>query len=113
LQYFPGRTALADDPKSLMAALQDYRSEFGAYPVLPVPDSPATDLKRVLAKAGHPTRISDLHDEYARYVSFDGKSYGMLFQLGPRYKDMPVRSCIIEVDATNTGWWGQSSKCRL
>ena len=40
LQYFPGRTAFADDAKSLMAALQDYRSEFGAYPVLPSRTSP-------------------------------------------------------------------------
>lgn len=113
LQHFPGKIAFTGEAESLMAALQDYRKEFGAYPVLPVPDIPTTELKQVLAKAGHPPRTSDLQDEDARYVSFDGKSYGMLFHLGPRYNNMPVNSCIIEVDTPTTGWWGQFSKCRL
>ena len=114
LQYFPGRMAFADEAKSLMAALQDYRREFGAYPVLlPVPDIPVTEIKQVLAKAGHPPRNSDLQDEDARYVSFDGKSYGLLFHRGLRYVNRPVIACIVEVNAANTGWWGQFARCRL
>lgn len=113
LQHFPGRMAFTDEAESLMTALRDYRGEFGAYPVLPVPDSPTAEVKKVLAKAGHPVRTSDLQDQDARYVSFDGKSYGLLFHRGPRYIYKPVIACIIEVDAANTGWWGQFSKCRL
>jgi hypothetical protein len=113
LQYFGSRMAFADEAESLMTALQDYRREFGAYPVRPVPDISTIEAKQVLAKAGHPARNSDLEDPDARYVSFDGKSYGLLFHLGPRYNYLPVNSCIIEVDVTNTGWWGQFSKCRF
>ena len=113
LQNFPGRMAFADEAQSLMEALQDYRGEFGAYPVLPEPDSPIAEVKQALAKAGHPVRTSALQDEDARYVSFDGKSYGLLFHRGLRYVNRPVIACIVEVNAANTGWWGQFARCRL
>jgi hypothetical protein len=29
--------------------------------------------------------------------SFDGRSYGLLFHLSPRYNNVPVNACIIEV----------------
>lgn len=113
LQHFPGRMGFADEAQSLMAALQDYRSEFGAYPVLTVVDSPATELKKMLANAGRPPRESSQQDAAARYVSNDGKSYGLLFHLGPPYNNQPARSCLIEVNASNTGWWAQPPKCPL
>jgi hypothetical protein len=113
LQKSSGRIAFADEAQSLMTALADYHREFGVYPVLAPPDSLAIEVKKVLVKAGHAPKKPDLQDADARYVSFDGKSYGLLFHLGPSYLNRAVHSCLIEVDTANNMWWGESRKCPL
>jgi hypothetical protein len=118
IEHREGRWAYAAqlrDLISIMGALQDYRTVTGAYPVLPVPDSRTIDLKRMLANSQIPRRSSiDLSepDEESRYVSFDGKSYGLLFHFSRADAGQPD-TCMIEFNARDTDWWGQPPKCRF
>jgi hypothetical protein len=97
--------ALIREKSSLMVALREYRKEHKAYPILP--DNPIGDVKQQLISGGYLLPSSDA-DKDARYVSPDGQSYGLKFH-SPR-----GRSCIVEVDATKTGWWsGDLPKCRF
>jgi hypothetical protein len=93
--------ALALEKSSLMIALREYRKDHQAYPILP--DSPIGDVKKQLVGGGYLPPGPDA-DEDARYISLDGKSYGLKFH-HPR-----GRPCVVEVDATKTGWWG-ALKC--
>ena len=118
LNYIDRRSAnspLAQEASTIMAALEKYRSSQGAYPVLPVPDSLAVDLKKVLAVGGYlPPVTDDLlgPDKQARYVSYDGKSYGLLFHLKEVNGTIaPDGECLIEVKASATGWWNQPPRC--
>jgi hypothetical protein len=83
----------------LMAALEAYRKEHGAYPLLP--DNPIGDLKKLLVSGGYPLAGFDA-DKDARYLSLDGKSYGFRFHR--------PHACVVEVHANNTTWWG-APKC--
>lgn len=100
-QDIPVPQALADEKYSLMIALREYRKEHKAYPMLP--DSPIGELKKQLVGGGYLTPGPDA-DADARYVSLDGKSYGLKFH------HPPGTPCVVEVDATATGWWG-APKC--
>jgi hypothetical protein len=79
----------------LMAALEAYRKDHGAYPLLP--DNPVADVKRLLINGGYPLPGVD-SDKEARYLSLDGKSYGLNFHR--------PHQCVVEVNANHTGWWG-------
>jgi hypothetical protein len=93
--------ALAIEKYSLMIALRDYRKDHKAYPILS--DNPIRDLKKQLVSGGYLTPGPDA-DEHARYISLDGKSYGLKFH-HPR-----GTPCLVEVDVKGTRWWG-APKC--
>ena len=89
----------ADAAKLLMVALEKYRGAKGAYPLLA--DKPITSLKSTLVDGGF---LNEIPPAVApmRYVSPDGKIYGILSQRNGK-------PCLIEVGARNTGWWGLTS----
>ena len=93
--------ALVAEKNTLMIALREYRRQHNAYPILP--DKPIRDLKAQLIKGGYLLPMPDA-DKDARYVSLNGRSYGLLFH-------RPAGTCIVEVDAAKTGWWGYPPKC--
>ena len=105
----PPRNSLAQEANSLRTALQGYRRERGAYPILP--NNPIGDIKKQLVSGGYLAPEQPEQDGDARYVSVDGKSYGLLFHIN-RDKDNPLGTpCLIEVDAKATTWWGQPPNC--
>jgi len=77
--------------------LQGYRRERGAYPILS--NNPIGDIKKQLVSGGYLAPDQTGQDKDARYVSVDGKSYGLLFHI-KRDKNNPLGTpCLIEVDA--------------
>ena len=86
---------------TIAAALERYRADKGAYPVLPVLDSPVTELSGSLVAGGYLSDIPTLPTgaEQIRYVSVDGRAFGLRVVLssGP---------CIIEIGISKSGWWG-------
>jgi hypothetical protein len=101
----PADQARAGAAKLLMTALEKYRSAKGAYPVLV--DKPFTDLKSTLVDGGFLEKIPYVPtDALMRYVSYDGKSYGIL-------SSKNGKPCRIEVGAKNTGWWGELTSNNL
>ena len=118
LNYFdakPEDPPLAREARSIMAAMLEYRRSKGAYPVFPVPDSPLIELKKELAQAGYFHLTSDdlSSDKDARYVSFDGKIYGLLFHVNRTDNNPQGSRCIVEVGRLATGWWEQPPQCRF
>lgn len=109
----PKDPPIAREARSIMDAMVQYRRSRGAYPVFPVPDSPLIELKKELAKAGYVLLAPDdpSSDQHARYVSFDGKIYGLLFHLDPA--NPQASQCIVEVGLSGSGWWGQPPPCRF
>lgn len=98
--------------KLLMRVLEEYRDARGSYPVLRTGDSTG-ELNKVLANSGVSFRSPiDLSgpNGVIRYVSVDGKSYGLLLRLN-RAGEPP--ECILEVGTHKTGWWGQPPACPL
>jgi hypothetical protein len=95
----------ANAAKQLMAALEKYRSARGAYPQLD--DNRLTDLKPTLVDGGFLKEIP-LHDFPGalplRYISKNGTSYGILSAKNGK-------RCLVEVGASNTGWWGVTTPC--
>ena len=100
-QSASGEQGPAGAAKLLMVALEKYRSAKGAYPLLA--DKPITSLKSTLVDGGFLKEIPLVTTgEPMRYVSPDGKSYGILSQKNGK-------PCLIEVGVRNTGWWGLTS----
>jgi hypothetical protein len=91
-------------------ALQRYYEKNGAFPS-PFLDNPVVDLKPALAGF-----LNDIPQDPVwrgsgkdyRYVSPDGKQYGIRVNLetGP-----PDASCITGVGFAGKGWWGQQKEC--
>jgi hypothetical protein len=98
----PADQVRAGTAKLLMAALEKYRSAKGAYPLLI--DKPITALKSTLVDGGFLEEIPPVPtDAPMRYISSDGKSYGILSKKNGK-------PCRIEVGAGDTGWWvGETS----
>src|SRR4051812_20869030 len=69
----------ASNAKAIMEALQKYRTAKGAYPVLPVPDSPFSELAGPLVGGGYISAIptDPPGSQKPHYVSYDGKAYGL------------------------------------
>jgi O-antigen ligase len=91
-------TPMAREARSIMAALQKYRTARGAYPIL---DSPLVELKEVLAKDGYLGSASgELSgtDNAAWYASVNGKSYGLRFHPSGAL-------CVVEVGRSYI--WGE------
>lgn len=93
--------------KSLMAALEKYRASKGAYPVLKTSDSYIPELGGPLVGGGYlrETPSDPPGSKPSHYVSFDGKAYGLLINLEQS------GTCIVEMGASKTGWWGQPPPC--
>jgi hypothetical protein len=92
----------ASTAKLLMSALEKYRTAKGAYPKLI--NNPVTDLKPALVDGGF---LSDIPRDPTdaqpmRYISTNGTSYGIS-------STKNRQPCLIEVGASNTGWWGLTS----
>ena len=112
LEFFEPRVR---DARVLMSLLDDYHTAKGAnpalYPVLQKYDVPVAAVTEVLANSsvvfGSRVKFSD-PDPAARYVSVDGKSYGLRYHF--KKPGLPAM-CIVEVGARNTGWWGQPPSC--
>jgi hypothetical protein len=109
----PEPPPLAREARSIMAAMVKYQGSRGAYPVFPIPDSPLIELKKELAKAGYLASDDPPMDKDARYVSFDGKIYGLLFYVDRTDNNPQGSQCIVEVGRSATGWWGQPPPCRF
>jgi hypothetical protein len=92
--------------RTIAAALEKYRADKGAYPVLPVLDSPVTELFSSLVNGRYLSNIptASAGGEQIRYVSVDGRAFGLRVVLsnGP---------CIIEVGISKSGWWGNPPPC--
>jgi hypothetical protein len=91
--------------KQLMAALEKYRSAKGAYPLLN--DNILADLKPHLVDGGFLNEIPPHNLPGAqpmRYLSKTGTSYGILSAKNGM-------QCLVEVGASNTGWWAVKNPC--
>jgi len=93
--------------KTLMSALEEYRAAKGSYPVLA--DVPVSELKPLIDGKFLKTIPANAGFAPSRYVSGDGKSYGLLIFMDAPSKDR----CLIEVRASKTGWWGQPAACKF
>jgi hypothetical protein len=117
LNYFQARrvdSPLAREAGLLRAALEAYHTVRGTYPLLPAPDSPVIDLKKELARGGflHP-ESGDFSgvDKEARYVTINGKSYGLLFHVD-RTEDRPSGTlCLLQVGRSYIGWAERLPAC--
>jgi hypothetical protein len=111
LDRYKNQDPLAREANSLRAALKEYRAAKGAYPI--VPDGLIVDLKKELVLGGYLRPGSHPEpDTGGHYVSFDGKSYGLLFYIDRTSSD--GTPCVIEVDTTGpTEWWGRPPKCEF
>jgi type II secretory pathway pseudopilin PulG len=98
----------ARNAKQVMAALEKYRAVKGTYPVLPVTDSVTSELRTPLVEGHFIAAIPVDPPDAAptRYVSVDGKAFGLLvFQ--------NKKNCLIEVRTTKSQWWGQPPPCQF
>jgi hypothetical protein len=113
LDRYKNQDPLAREANSLRAALKEYRAAKGAYPT--IPDRLTVELKKELVGGGYLRSDNRPQpDADARYVSFDGKSYGLLFHIDRTASNPLGTPCVIEVDTTGkTGWWGYPPKCEF
>lgn len=112
--YFDIRSPIAplvQEVKSVAAALESHRQSRGSYPLLN--DRPLAELKKQLVEGGYLKSDSAGlagPDHAARYVSYNGISYGLLFHFDAS-DPSPKQPCLIEVGDHDTGWWAQPPKC--
>jgi hypothetical protein len=103
---------IVQEAESVVAALHSYHLSRGSYPVLP--DRPLLEVKKLLVEDGYlQSDSADLAgpDKAARYASYGGKSYGLLFHFDYASGKSPSEPCLIEIGEHVTGWWGQPTKC--
>ncbi|KYH01708.1 hypothetical protein [Bradyrhizobium sp. DOA1] len=94
---------------ALMGVLEDYRSQKGTYPVLKETDVSVAELVQMLAHSGFTVRPDRLKlNPQDRYVSVTGESYGLLYNFS---RSGQLETCIVEMRAVRTGWWGQPPPC--
>jgi O-antigen ligase len=117
LNYFWVRrvdTPLAREARSLVAALEAYHTAHGTYPILPEQGSPIIDLKRELAKGGYlspESAGSPAADNQARYVTINGKSYGLVFHVDRTAERPSGTRCVVEVGRSYIGWGERPPSC--
>jgi O-antigen ligase len=105
---------LAREARSLMAALQAYHTAHGTYPILPEEGSPLIDLKTELAKDGYlspESAGSSGIDNDARYVTINGKSYGLVFYIDRTDERPSGTRCVVEVGRSYIGWGERPPSC--
>ena len=104
----------AADALALKAALEQYYQKRGKFPFL-FADNPVQDLKAELAGVldtipRDPAWPGTPRDY--RYVSADGTSYGLKFNLERASGPVPAGgSCVTGVKFAGKGWWGQQPTC--
>jgi hypothetical protein len=98
---------VAAEAAALREALEKYRQERSSYP--PSQNDPVSVLKQQLVSGGQ-TKIPDA-DKDARYVSLDGKSYGMLFHINRSAANPAGTPCLIEVNTKGNNWWSRPPAC--
>lgn len=99
---------VAAEATALREALEKYRLERSSYPLSP--NDPISTIKQQLVRSGQTSKIPDA-DKDARYVSLDGKSYGLLFHIN-RTADKPSGTpCMIEVNTKGNDWWSRPPAC--
>jgi hypothetical protein len=105
----------AQNAKSVMAALEKYRSARGTYPVFAASyDVSASEIKKELVKGGYLGMIAadPVWPDRPRYVSYDGKKYGLLIHLELFKGILPTgEECLTGVGTSGTNWWGQPPNC--
>lgn len=99
---------VADEAFALREALQRFKIDGLPYPLSP--DIPVSELKKQLVSTGHASRIPE-GDKDARYVSLDGKSYGLLFHINRTSENPSGAPCLIEVGSKGNMWWSRPSAC--
>ena len=103
----------AEHAKTIKAALENYFGARGVYPLFP--DNPVDDLKKDLVDGGFVRAIpSDPlgKEQQYRYVSSNGKSYGLLFHLEQANGKIPAGgTCLTGVGTSAKGWWSQPPDC--
>jgi O-antigen ligase len=115
--YFQPRrvdSPLAREARSLVAALEAYHTAHGTYPILPEQGSPIIDLKRELARGGYlgpESAGSAAVDNEARYVTINGKSYGLLFHVDRTDERPSGTLCVVEVGRSYIGWGERPPAC--
>ncbi|KYG98562.1 hypothetical protein [Bradyrhizobium sp. DOA1] len=95
----------------LMALLEKYHSAKGGYPVFNARDVPVEELVEMLASNGiklPPNLKLESRNLPTRYVSVTGQYYVLLHQFSQSGQSV---TCVVEVRARNTGWWGQLPTC--
>jgi O-antigen ligase len=117
LNYFQARrvdSPLAREARSLAAALEAYHTARGTYPLLPESGSSIIDLKKELAKGGFLRPESgdvSTVDKEARYVTINGKSYGLLFHVDRTDDRSSGTLCVVEVGRSYIGWGERPPAC--
>jgi hypothetical protein len=95
----------ASHAKAIKAAVESYRSTKGQYPA-PFKDNPLSDLRKELAEfLPYIPRDPTEPDRPYRYASFDGKTYGLLFNLERG------GNCITGKGVAASGWWQNAPPC--
>ncbi len=99
--------------RMLVKQLEQYRDAKGGYPLQSPTEVSIAELKKALDDSGLAFRstidLSDF-DPHARYISVDGKAYGILFHFD---SGGSVRECILEVHMIASEEWGQPPPCPL
>jgi hypothetical protein len=90
--------------RDIKSALEKYRSAKGRYPS-PFPDNPLTDIGKELGLIVPKDPDWGVGEKQYRYVSPDGKRYGLLIHL---HTGAP---CLTGVGAAGTGWWQNAPPC--
>jgi hypothetical protein len=98
---------VAAEATALREALEKYRQERNSYPTSP--NDPISTIKQQLVSSGI-SKIPDA-DKDARYVSLDGKSYGMLFHVNRTAANPAGTPCLIEVRTKGNQWWSRPPPC--
>ncbi len=101
------------DTSALMQLVEEYRQNKGSYPVLPSLDVSTDELKRMLSGSGisfHLPITFSASDQDNRYVSVDGRSYGLLVRVD--HSGHTVK-CLVEINTARTGWWKQPPPCPI
>jgi hypothetical protein len=105
----------ADHAARIKAGLEAYRRTRGQYPA-PFPDNPLTDLRKELVGGKFLAALPqdpfyELGPNQYRYVSGDGKIYGLLFHMKKPVKPHGDSSCVTGVGSAGSGWWQNAPQC--
>lgn len=102
---------------AITTALEKFRAARGSYP-FPYSNNPISDLKSALVDPHFLTEIPtdpqfvEPENQY-RYVSLNGKAYGLLLNIEPSSGKPGITKCLMGVGTEGTSWWGEPPTCRF